>query len=33
MVALNQCFLSRPDLAAAVPGVLFPGDGETINIG
>jgi hypothetical protein len=33
MEALNHCFLSRADLAAAVPGVVIPRDGETINIG
>ena len=30
--ALNHCFLSRADLAAAVPGVLVPRDGETVEV-
>ena len=30
--ALNHCFLRRADLAAAVPGVLIPRDGETVSV-
>ena len=30
--ALNHCFLSRADLAAAVPGVVIPRDGETVEV-
>jgi hypothetical protein len=30
--ALNHCHLSRADLAAAVPGVLIPRDGETVEV-
>jgi len=30
--ALNHCFLRRRDLAAAVPGVLIPRDGETVSV-
>lgn len=30
--ALNHCFLSRTDLRAALPGVLVPEDGETLDI-
>jgi L-ascorbate metabolism protein UlaG (beta-lactamase superfamily) len=32
MEALNHCFLSRADLAAAVPGVRIPRDGETVEV-
>jgi len=32
MEALNHCFLSRTDLAAAVPGVRIPRDGETVEV-
>jgi len=32
MEALNHCFLSRADLAAAVPGVVIPRDGETVEV-
>jgi L-ascorbate metabolism protein UlaG (beta-lactamase superfamily) len=32
MEALNHCFLSRTDLAAAVPGVRIPPDGETVEV-
>ena len=32
MEALNHCFLSRSDLAAAVPGVVIPRDGETVEV-
>jgi len=31
MEALNHCFLSRDELAAAVPGVVIPRDGETVE--
>jgi len=30
--ALNHCRLSRAELAAAVPGVLIPRDGETVEV-
>ena len=30
--ALNHCFLTRADLAAAVPGVVIPRDGETVSV-
>ena len=29
--AINHCHLSRAELAAAVPGVVIPGDGETVE--
>jgi len=32
MEALNHCFLSRAELAAAVPGVVIPRDGETVEV-
>ena len=32
MEALNHCFLQRAALAAAVPGVVIPRDGETVEI-
>jgi hypothetical protein len=32
MEALNHCFLERAALAAAVPGVLIPRDGETVEV-
>lgn len=32
MEALNHCFLSRDDLAAAVPEVVIPRDGETVEV-
>jgi L-ascorbate metabolism protein UlaG (beta-lactamase superfamily) len=32
MEALNHCFLSRADLRAAVPSVLVPEDGETLEL-
>ena len=32
MEALNHCHLSRADLAAAVPGVRIPRDGETVEV-
>src|SRR4029079_4185914 len=32
MEALNHCHLSRADLAAAVPGVRSPRDGETVEV-
>ena len=32
MEALNHCFLERASLAAAVPGVLIPRDGETVEV-
>lgn len=32
MEALNHCFLERAALAAAVPGVLIPRDGETVDV-
>ena len=30
--ALNHCFVTRAELAAAVPGVVIPRDGETIEV-
>jgi len=30
--ALNHCFLTRSELAAAVPGVIVPRDGETVEV-
>jgi L-ascorbate metabolism protein UlaG (beta-lactamase superfamily) len=30
--ALNHCHLTRADLAAAVPGVVIPRDGETVEV-
>ncbi len=30
--ALNHCSLTRADLAAAVPGVVIPRDGETVEV-
>ena len=30
--ALNHCFLTRAELRAAVPGVLVPDDGETLEL-
>jgi hypothetical protein len=30
--ALNHCFLTRAALAAAVPSVLVPNDGETVEV-
>ncbi len=32
MEALNHCFLTRAELAAAVPGVVIPRDGETVEV-
>jgi L-ascorbate metabolism protein UlaG (beta-lactamase superfamily) len=32
MEALNHCFLTRAELRAAVPGVLVPEDGETLDL-
>lgn len=32
MEALNHCFLERAALAAAVPGVLIPRDGDTVEV-
>ena len=32
MEALNHCFLTRVELAAAVPGVVIPRDGETVEV-
>jgi L-ascorbate metabolism protein UlaG (beta-lactamase superfamily) len=32
MEALNHCFLTRAELAAAVPEVLIPRDGETVEV-
>jgi L-ascorbate metabolism protein UlaG (beta-lactamase superfamily) len=32
MEALNHCFLERVALAAAVPGVVIPRDGETVEV-
>ena len=32
MEALNHCHLARADLAAAVPGVVIPRDGETVEL-
>jgi L-ascorbate metabolism protein UlaG (beta-lactamase superfamily) len=30
--AVNHCFLTRAELAAAVPGVIIPRDGETVEV-
>jgi hypothetical protein len=30
--ALNHCFLSRRELREAVPGVLVPEDGQTLEL-
>ena len=30
--ALNHCFLTRAELAAAVPGAVIPRDGETVSL-
>jgi L-ascorbate metabolism protein UlaG (beta-lactamase superfamily) len=30
--ALNHCFVTRAELAAAVPGAVFPRDGETVEV-
>jgi hypothetical protein len=30
--AINHCHLSRAELAAAVPGVLIPRDGEAVEV-
>jgi L-ascorbate metabolism protein UlaG (beta-lactamase superfamily) len=30
--ALNHCFLTRAELAAAVPGAVIPRDGETVGV-
>jgi L-ascorbate metabolism protein UlaG (beta-lactamase superfamily) len=30
--ALNHCFLTRAELAAAVPGAVLPRDGETVEV-
>jgi L-ascorbate metabolism protein UlaG (beta-lactamase superfamily) len=30
--ALNHCFLTRSDLAAAIPGIVIPRDGETVEV-
>ena len=30
--ALNHCFLTRAELAAAVPGAVIPRDGETLSV-
>ena len=30
--ALNHCFLTRAELAAAVPGAVIPRDGETVEV-
>ena len=30
--ALNHCFLTRAELAAAVPGAVIPRDGETVDV-
>ncbi len=30
--ALNHCFLTRAELAASVPGVVIPQDGETVEV-
>ena len=30
--AINHCHLSRAELAAAVPGVVIPRDGETVEV-
>ena len=32
MEAINHCFLERASLAAAVPGVVIPRDGETVEV-
>ena len=32
MEALNHCFLTRAALAAAVPDVVIPADGETVTL-
>ena len=32
MEAINHCFLEREALAAAVPGVVIPRDGETVEV-
>ena len=32
MEAINHCHLARADLAAAVPGVVIPRDGETVEV-
>jgi L-ascorbate metabolism protein UlaG (beta-lactamase superfamily) len=32
MEALNHCHLTRAELAAAVPGVVIPRDGETVEV-
>jgi L-ascorbate metabolism protein UlaG (beta-lactamase superfamily) len=32
MEALNHCFLSRTELRRAVPGVLVPEDGQTVDV-
>ena len=32
MEALNHCFLERESLRSAVPGVLVPEDGETLEV-
>ena len=32
MEAINHCHLSRAELAAAVPGILVPRDGETVEL-
>ena len=32
MEALNHCFLERALLRGAVPGVLVPEDGETLEV-
>jgi L-ascorbate metabolism protein UlaG (beta-lactamase superfamily) len=32
MEALNHCLLSRAELAAAVPGIRIPRDGETVSV-
>jgi hypothetical protein len=32
MEALNHCYLTRAALRAAVPGVLVPEDGETLEL-
>ena len=29
---LNHCFLTRAELAAAVPGAVIPRDGETVEV-
>jgi hypothetical protein len=30
--AINHCHLTRAELAAAVPGVVIPRDGETVEV-